>query len=141
MCWRTRRRRCWRGSRVTSTPTASPPASRSPVSWTPARCWSPATFGAGEVASDEEHDEPERSANRLSTGNLRVRLADRSLRQTNPVLGVVAQLLELGEQRLTASQVLDLADREAVRHRFRLDDDDLGRLQNWVTQAGIRPRS
>jgi exodeoxyribonuclease V gamma subunit len=97
-----------------------------------------ATFGAGEVASDEEHDQPGRSADPPGTGNLRVRLADRSLRQTNPVLGVVAALLELAEQRLTASQVLDLADREAVRHRFRLDDDDLGRLQNWVTQAGIR---
>ncbi len=97
-----------------------------------------ATFGAGEVASDEEHDQPDRSADRPEPGNLRVRLADRSLRQTNPVLGVVAALLELVEQRLTASQVLDLADREVVRHRFRLDDDDLGRLQNWVTQAGIR---
>ena len=64
--------------------------------------------------------------------DLHVRLADRSLRQTNPVLGVVAQLLDLAEQRLTASQVLDFADREPVRRRFRLDDDDLTRLQNWI---------
>jgi exodeoxyribonuclease V gamma subunit len=97
-----------------------------------------ATFGASEVASEEEDDERDSRANRPKTANLRVRLADRSLRQTNPVLGVVAQLLELGEQRLTASQILDLADREAVRHRFGLDDDELGRLAHWVTQAGIR---
>jgi exodeoxyribonuclease V gamma subunit len=79
-----------------------------------------ATFGEGEV------------------GDLRVRLADRALRQTNPVLGVVAELLELAGGRVTASQVLDLADREPVRRRFRLDDDDLARAQDWIAAAGIR---
>ena len=69
--------------------------------------------------------------------DLRVRLADRALRQTNPVLGVVAQLLELADARLTASEVLDLADREPVRRRFRLDDDDLARAcrTGWPTAA------
>ena len=67
-----------------------------------------------------------------------MRLADRALRQTNPLLGAVARLLELADQRLTASQVLDLADREPVRRRFRLDDDDLVRLEDWVAAAGIR---
>jgi exodeoxyribonuclease V gamma subunit len=84
-----------------------------------------ATFGAGETQDEGAID-------------LRVRLADRSLRQTNPVLGVVASLLELAEQRLTASQVLDLADRGPVRRRFRLDDDDITRLADWISQAGIR---
>jgi exodeoxyribonuclease V gamma subunit len=84
-----------------------------------------ATFGAGEPDGDGSVD-------------LRVRLADRSLRQTNPVLGVVAQLLELAEQRVTASQLLDLADRGPVRRRFRLDDDDITRLADWISQAGIR---
>src|SRR3954469_14565748 len=89
-----------------------------------------ATFGAGEF------DEEDRPRDRLP--DLRVRLADRSLRQTNPVLGVVSRLLELAPQRLTASQVLDLADREPVRRRFRLDDDALARLEDWVTESGIR---
>lgn len=70
--------------------------------------------------------------------DLRVRLADRSLRQTNPVLGVVARLLELADERLTASQVLDLADREPVRRRFAFDDDELGRIEEWVRASGIR---
>jgi exodeoxyribonuclease V gamma subunit len=70
--------------------------------------------------------------------DLRVRLADRSLRQTNPVLGVVARLLELADERLTASQVLDLADREPVRRRFGFDDDELGRMEEWVRASGIR---
>ncbi len=96
-----------------------------------------ATFGAGETAF--EPDAADATApDQTPPADLRVRLADRSLRQTNPVLGVVAALLELGEQRLTASQLLDLADRGPVRRRFRLDDDDLTRLQDWISQAGIR---
>ena len=54
------------------------------------------------------------------------------------MLGVVAAAAGAAEQRLTASQVLDLADRGPVRRRFRLDDDDLTRLQDWISQAGIR---
>src|SRR4051812_16806180 len=84
-----------------------------------------ATFGAGEV---DEEGEPQ----------LRVRLADRSLRQTNPSLGVVARLLELADERLTASQVLDLADREPVRRRFGFDDEDVARLEEWVRSSGVR---
>ncbi len=67
-----------------------------------------------------------------------MRLADRSLRQTNPVLGVVAQLIDLAEQRLTASQMLDLAGAEPVRRRFRFDDDDIARIQDWIVDSGIR---
>ena len=92
-----------------------------------------ATFGGGDVGADEaderqEHDEVD----------LRVRLADRSIRQTNPVLGVVARLLELASQRVTASQVLDVVDREPVRRRFGLDDEDVARLEEWVSSSGIR---
>ncbi len=95
-----------------------------------------ATFGAGEVSPEE--DELEALPEELRPPDLRVRLADRSLRQTNAVLGFVARLLELADQRLTASQVLDLADREPVRRRFGLDDDDVARVEEWVAQSGIR---
>jgi exodeoxyribonuclease V gamma subunit len=90
-----------------------------------------ATFGAGDAG-------PETPGSDEDQIGLRVRLADRSLRQTNPVLGVVSQLLELAEQRVTASQMLDLIDRAPVRRRFRLDDEDITRLQDWISQAGIR---
>ena len=70
--------------------------------------------------------------------DIRVRLADRSLRQTNPVLGVVAGLLELPGSRVTASQVLDLAARTPVARRFHMDDDDLEHVDAWVREAGIR---
>lgn len=69
---------------------------------------------------------------------LRVRLADRSLRQTNPVLTVVARLLELADARLTASEVLDLAAMPPVRRRFGLDDDALELVGDWVRRSGVR---
>ena len=95
-----------------------------------------ATFGAGEVFEDD--DELDALPADVRPPDLRVRLADRSLRQTNPVLGVVARLLDLVDERLTASQVLDLADQEPVRRRFGLDDDDLARIEDWVAASGIR---
>jgi exodeoxyribonuclease V gamma subunit len=95
-----------------------------------------ATFGAGQVFEDD--DELDALPADVRPPDLRVRLADRSLRQTNPVLGVVARLLDLVGERLTASQVLDLADQEPVRRRFGLDDDDLARIEDWVAASGIR---
>ena len=95
-----------------------------------------ATFGAA--------DAPARDADALAPDgdgaaiDLRVRLADRSLRQTNPVLGVVGALLQLAGGRLTASELLDLADRDPVRRRFGFDDDDLTRLRDWIAGSGIR---
>ena len=66
---------------------------------------------------------------------LEIRLADRALRQTNPVMGVLAEVLELASARITATEVLDLAGRDPVRRRFRFSDDDLYRLEEWVNEA------
>ncbi|TYP86904.1 exodeoxyribonuclease V subunit gamma [Blastococcus xanthinilyticus] len=71
-------------------------------------------------------------------GALRVRLADRSLRATNPLLDTVAALLELAQGRVTASQVLDLAATPGVRRRFGFTDEELERVRGWVAQAGVR---
>ena len=95
-----------------------------------------ATFGAGRVEGPLDDDDRALDAKRMP--DLRVRLADRSLRQTNPVLAVISRLLELADQRATASQLLDLADREPVRRRFGFDDDDVARMQDWVVSSGIR---
>ncbi|MFZ2176347.1 MAG: exodeoxyribonuclease V subunit gamma, partial [Rhodococcus sp. (in: high G+C Gram-positive bacteria)] len=69
---------------------------------------------------------------------LRVRLADRALHQTNPVLAVVSALLDLADARVTASQVLDLAAAAPVRRKFRFGDDDLERIREWATESGAR---
>ena len=86
-----------------------------------------ASFGTSQLADGEG----------ASVAELRVRLADRSLRQTNPVLQVVARLLELANARLTASEVLDLIDSEPVRRRFRFDDESLSRIQEWIVEGAI----
>ncbi|MCV7421455.1 exodeoxyribonuclease V subunit gamma [Mycobacterium yunnanensis] len=69
---------------------------------------------------------------------LRVRLADRSLVQTNPLLGVASQLLALAGSRVTASEVLDLAQSAPVRARFGFTDDALEDVTRWVRQANVR---
>ena len=96
-----------------------------------------ATFGTGDVSPDDDRHAP--GGDRVAgPPDLQVRMADRSLRQTNPVLGVVAELLSLAGARLTASQVLDLAGREPVRRRFGFDDDDLAQVQEWAHATGVR---
>ena len=86
-----------------------------------------AGFGLGEVAGD-----------RHPAHRLRVRLADRALVQTNPLLGVAAQVLTLADGRATASEVLNLAETDPVRARFGFTDDDLESITAWVRESGIR---
>ena len=103
-----------------------------------------ATFGAGESADDEDEELPE--ARRPP--DLRVRLADRSLRQTNPVLGVVARLLELAgpaADRLAGARAgRSRAGAPALpaRRRRRRAAGGLGRRQRHPLGAGRRaPRA
>ncbi|MCY7396820.1 MAG: exodeoxyribonuclease V subunit gamma [Nocardioides sp.] len=86
-----------------------------------------AAFGLGEVIRGGH------PAHRL-----RVRLADRALTQTNPLLAVAAQLLEVAGGRVPASQVLDLVQHPAVRRRFAFSDDDLAAVTAWVRESGVR---
>ncbi|MBY6366453.1 exodeoxyribonuclease V subunit gamma [Rhodococcoides corynebacterioides] len=88
-----------------------------------------AAFG-GAVVAGRASEHPAHS--------LRVRLADRGLRRTNPVLEVVATMIELGTARVTAGQMLDVAALSAVRARFRFTDDDLERVRDWVRESGAR---
>lgn len=87
-----------------------------------------AGFGLGDVVGDRGHP-----AHRL-----RVRLADRALTQTNPLLAVAARLLDLAGSRAGVGDVLDLAHAEPVRRRFGLRDDDLQQLTEWARTAGVR---
>lgn len=69
---------------------------------------------------------------------LRVRLADRGLRHLNPVLDVVATVVELGVGRVTAGEVVDLLALDPVRRRFEMSDDDLDWVREWLSRSGIR---
>jgi exodeoxyribonuclease V gamma subunit len=100
-----------------------------------------AAFGAGDRSLPGGGD-PESGSGpaggHAGIPELRVRLADRSLLQTNPLLAVAGSLLEMAAGRVTASQVLDLAWREPVRRRFRFDDDGRAQLERWVAATGVR---
>jgi exodeoxyribonuclease V gamma subunit len=69
---------------------------------------------------------------------LRVMLADRSPTQTNPLLGVLAKLLDLADGRAEATRVLDLLATDAVRRRFAFTEADLETITNWVVRTGVR---
>ncbi|MFJ4655019.1 exodeoxyribonuclease V subunit gamma [Nocardia sp. NPDC088792] len=69
---------------------------------------------------------------------LRVRLADRAQRAVNPLLDVIATLLELADGRVTVTEVLDLCASEPVRLRCGFDDDDIERLRDWAAETGAR---
>lgn len=80
---------------------------------------------AGEVAGHPAH-------------SLRVRLADRSMGATNPLLSLGATLVDLVGSRLSATEVLDLATSAPVRARFSFDDEALERIARWVDASAIR---
>ena len=84
-----------------------------------------AAFGMNDIGGHPGHQ-------------LRVRLADRALTQTNPLLAVVGQVLDLAGGRAEASAVLDLIAAEPVRRRFGFGESDLETITGWVEDAGIR---
>jgi exodeoxyribonuclease V gamma subunit len=103
-----------------------------------------AAFGGLDRTEPDDDLDPGRSldavgdSSRPGLPRLRVRLADRSILQTNPLLAVADFVLELAGSRVTASQVLDLVSREPVRRRFHFDEDGQAQLERWVAGAGIR---
>ena len=82
-----------------------------------------ATFGAGEVTTDDDTpaDTPERSTCGSDSPTARFARPTRCSASSR-------SCSSCSPERITASQVLDLADREPVRRRFGFDDDDLTRL-------------
>ncbi|HEY5787745.1 MAG TPA: exodeoxyribonuclease V subunit gamma, partial [Microlunatus sp.] len=87
-----------------------------------------AAFGLADDGTDTEHP----------GHRIRVRLADRALRQLNPLLGVLGTVLDLAGSRLEASAVLDLCAQPPVARRFAFSADDLDRLAQLVAASGVR---
>ena len=94
-----------------------------------------AVFGSAAVALDE--DDPTDLPAIERPPDLRVRIADRGARRTNDLLAGLSDLLALAPDRLTASQLLDFANLEPVRRRFRFSDDDLSRVLEWINESCI----
>ncbi len=69
---------------------------------------------------------------------LRVRLADRALTQTNELISAVALLLEVLDSRVSATDVMSLLAAAPVRAQFNLSEDDLDRVRGWLSESGVR---
>lgn len=67
-----------------------------------------------------------------------VHIADLGLTDTNPVAAVLLDVVGLVGARVTASKLLDLLGREPLRAKFRIDDADLGALQDLIVSSGLR---
>ena len=65
-------------------------------------------------------------------------VADRSQRQQAPLASALEFLLNLPDNRLAVSDVMDLLDVHAVRQRCGIDADQLPLLRRWIQQAQIR---
>ncbi|WP_431842132.1 exodeoxyribonuclease V subunit gamma [Calidifontibacter indicus] len=92
-----------------------------------------ATFGLTAVTSDDGPDVHPHPGQQL-----RLQLADRALGATNPLFDLAQRLIAIVAGRLTATEVLDLAAHESVRHRFGFDDDALSRIGTWVEEVDVR---
>ncbi len=92
-----------------------------------------AAFGPSSTAAAEYG--PERP---VGAPSLRYRIADRSIRTANPVLGAVADLLQLASGRFEVAPVLDFLTSAPVRERFGFDDATLGVVVDWVATTRVR---
>jgi exodeoxyribonuclease V gamma subunit len=69
---------------------------------------------------------------------LAYRIADRSLRESYPLLAALDTLLELVAGRFTASAVLEFLALAPVRTRFDLDDDAIAVIGHWIAETNVR---
>ncbi|MGM0546155.1 MAG: exodeoxyribonuclease V subunit gamma [Bacteroidota bacterium] len=65
-------------------------------------------------------------------------IADRGIRGTNPAIETFLDILELCESRFKVTDVLDLLDSKPVRKVFSFTDDDLNRIERWVSDNRVR---
>jgi exodeoxyribonuclease V gamma subunit len=68
----------------------------------------------------------------------RLRLADRSLAQVNPLVGLLLQLLRLPDSRIEAATLLEFCANEPIANRFGFSADGRERLSELVESSGVR---
>ncbi|HEX3980738.1 MAG TPA: exodeoxyribonuclease V subunit gamma [Acidimicrobiales bacterium] len=98
-----------------------------------------AVFGPSTDLSSPPSPTPDLSAGEgRGAPTLRYRIADQSIRSTNPVLAAAAALLELASGRFASTEVLDFFNLNPVRESLGLDDDDLSTITEWVEDTYVR---
>lgn len=65
-------------------------------------------------------------------------IADRNVRGGNPATETFLNILELCESRFKVTDVLDLMDTQPIREVFGFSDDDLNRIEQWVSDNRVR---
>ncbi|MDA8292216.1 MAG: exodeoxyribonuclease V subunit gamma, partial [Actinomycetota bacterium] len=97
-----------------------------------------AVFGAPASEAGAPGAPGGRRADERRAPALSYRVADRSLRETVPVLAALDSVLELVAGRFAASAVSELLALPPVRERFGLDDAALGTLGRWIAATNVR---
>ena len=65
-------------------------------------------------------------------------VADRTLRQDNPLVDALLQLFDLTEGRFRVTDLLRFAGLPVVARRFGLDTNDLERIATWIDATNVR---
>lgn len=96
-----------------------------------------AVFSEGQANAREGADAGERWGD-VGAPGLPFSIADRSLRDVNPVASALMHVLEMVHGRVEASTVLDLLRMDVVRQRFDVGAEDMAQIEVWVRDSGIR---
>ena len=65
-------------------------------------------------------------------------ISDQMLALDQPMVDVLSGILNLSSLRITATEVLDWLDVEAIRERFHISEDDLVQVHAWISGLNIR---
>ncbi|QYJ73709.1 exodeoxyribonuclease V subunit gamma [Shewanella sp. FJAT-52076] len=65
-------------------------------------------------------------------------IADRGAVEESPLLHGFLTLLDINHSRFGLSEILGLLEIPAVMAKFKLDEEELSRLGNWLSEAGVR---
>jgi exodeoxyribonuclease V gamma subunit len=65
-------------------------------------------------------------------------ISDQMLALDQPMVEVLSGILNLSTLRITATEVLDWLDIEAIRERFNISEEDLEQVHAWVSGLNIR---
>jgi len=65
-------------------------------------------------------------------------ISDQMLALDQPMVDVLSGILQLSKLRITATEVLDWLDIEAIRARFAISEEDLEQVHAWVSGLNIR---
>jgi exodeoxyribonuclease V gamma subunit len=65
-------------------------------------------------------------------------ISDQMLALDQPMVDVLSGILNLSTLRITATEVLDWLDLEAIRERFKISEDDLVQVHAWISGLNIR---